>query len=213
MSKKNVKEPQQEKTVSILTVGETQVGKTSLILRFIDRVFYYDTKTTIGVDFKVKRINLLNKNVLVKIWDTAGQERFKTVTRQYYKNAEGVMLIYDVTSQKSFSMIEEWFKSIIENKRKDAQVILIGNKKDMVNRVISAEQGESLAKKFEIKYYETSALSGENVDQVFEELAENILKIKLNTEEEESISLSYNSERDGKKKNSEKDRDKKQPCC
>lgn len=213
MSKKNVKEPQQEKTVSILTVGETQVGKTSLILRFIDRVFYYDTKTTIGVDFKVKRINLLNKNVLVKIWDSAGQERFKTVTRQYYKNAEGVMLIYDVTSQKSFSMIEEWFKSIIENKRKGAQVILIGNKKDMVNRVISAEQGESLAKKFEIKYYETSALSGENVDQVFEELAENILKIKLNTEEEESISLSYNSERDGKKKNSEKDRDKKQPCC
>ena len=213
MSKKNVKEPQQEKTVSILTVGETQVGKTSLILRFIDRVFYYDTKTTIGVDFKVKRINLLNKNVLVKIWDSAGQERFKTVTRQYYKNAEGVMLIYDVTSQKSFSMIEEWFKSIIENKRKDAQVILIGNKKDMVNRVISAEQGESLAKKFEIKYYETSALSGENVDQAFEELAENILKIKLNTEEEESISLSYNSERDGKKKNSEKDRDKKQPCC
>lgn len=213
MSKKNVKEPQQEKTVSILTLGETQVGKTSLILRFIDRVFYYDTKTTIGVDFKVKRINLLNKNVLVKIWDSAGQERFKTVTRQYYKNAEGVMLIYDVTSQKSFSMIEEWFKSIIENKRKDAQVILIGNKKDMVNRVISAEQGESLAKKFEIKYYETSALSGENVDQVFEELAENILKIKLNTEEEESISLSYNSERDGKKKNSEKDRDKKQPCC
>ena len=213
MSKKNVKEPQQEKTVSILTVGETQVGKTSLILRFIDRVFYYDTKTTIGVDFKVKRINLLNKNVLVKIWDSAGQERFKTVTRQYYKNAEGVMLIYDVTSQKSFSMIEEWFKSIIENKRKDAQVILIGNKKDMVNRVISAEQGESLAKKFEIKYYETSALSGENVDQVFEELAENILKTKLNTEEEESISLSYNSERDGKKKNSEKDRDKKQPCC
>ena len=213
MSKKNVKEPQQEKTVSILTVGETQVGKTSLILRFIDRVFYYDTKTTIGVDFKVKRINLLNKNVLVKIWDSAGQERFKTVTRQYYKNAEGVMLIYDVTSQKSFSMIEEWFKSIIENKRKDAQVILIGNKKDMVNRVISAEQGESLAKKFEIKYYETSALSGENVDKAFEELAENILKIKLNTEEEESISLSYNSERDGKKKNSEKDRDKKQPCC
>ena len=213
MSKKNVKEPQQEKTVSILTLGETQVGKTSLILRFIDRVFYYDTKTTIGVDFKVKRINLLNKNVLVKIWDSAGQERFKTVTRQYYKNAEGVMLIYDVTSQKSFSMIEEWFKSIIENKREGAQVILIGNKKDMVNRVISAEQGESLAKKFEIKYYETSALSGENVDQVFEELAENILKIKLNTEEEESISLSYNSERDGKKKNSEKDRDKKQPCC
>ena len=213
MSKKNVKEPQQEKTVSILTLGETQVGKTSLILRFIDRVFYYDTKTTIGVDFKVKRINLLNKNVLVKIWDSAGQERFKTVTRQYYKNAEGVMLIYDVTSQKSFSMIEEWFKSIIENKRKGAQVILIGNKKDMVNRVISAEQGESLAKKFEIKYYETSALSGENVDQAFEELAENILKIKLNTEEEESISLSYNSGRDGKKKNSEKDRDKKQPCC
>ena len=72
MHKKNVKEPQPEKTVSILTVGETQVGKTSLILRFIDRVFYYDTKTTIGVDFKVKRISLLNRTILVKIWDSAG---------------------------------------------------------------------------------------------------------------------------------------------
>lgn len=213
MHKKNVKEPQPEKTVSILTVGETQVGKTSLILRFIDRVFYYDTKTTIGVDFKVKRISLLNRNILVKIWDSAGQERFKTVTRQYYKNAEGVMLIYDVTSEKSFSMIEEWFTSIIENKRKGAQVILIGNKTDSVNRVISEEQGKSLAKKYEVQYYETSALSGENVDKVFEELAESILKMKLNSEEEESISLSYNSVRDGKKKNSEKDRDKKQPCC
>ena len=213
MHKKNVKEPQPEKTVSILTVGETQVGKTSLILRFIDRVFYYDTKTTIGVDFKVKRISLLNRNILVKIWDSAGQERFKTVTRQYYKNAEGVMLIYDVTSEKSFSMIEEWFTSIIENKRKGAQVIFIGNKTDSVNRVISEEQGKSLAKKYEVQYYETSALSGENVDKVFEELAESILKMKLNSEEEESISLSYNSVRDGKKKNSEKDRDKKQPCC
>ena len=213
MHKKNVKEPQPEKTVSILTVGETQVGKTSLILRFIDRVFYYDTKTTIGVDFKVKRISLLNRNILVKIWDSAGQERFKTVTRQYYKNAEGVMLIYDVTSEKSFSMIEEWFTSIIENKRKGAQVILIGNKTDSVNRVISEEQGKSLAKKYEVQYYETSALSGENVDKVFEELAESILKMKLNSEEEESISLSYNSVRDGKKKKSEKDRDKKQPCC
>ena len=213
MHKKNVKEPQPEKTVSILTVGETQVGKTSLILRFIDRVFYYDTKTTIGVDFKVKRISLLERTILVKIWDSAGQERFKTVTRQYYKNAEGVMLIYDVTSEKSFSMIEEWFTSIIENKTKGARVILIGNKTDSVNRVISEEQGKSLAKKYEVQYYETSALSGENVDKVFEELAESILKMKLNSEEEESISLSYNSVRDGKKKNSEKDRDKKQPCC
>ena len=123
------------------------------------------------------------------------------------------MLIYDVTSEKSFSMIEEWFTSIIENKRKGAQVILIGNKTDSVNRVISEEQGKSLAKKYEVQYYETSALSGENVDKVFEELAESILKMKLNSEEEESISLSYNSVRDGKKKKSEKDRDKKQPCC
>ena len=115
MSKKNGKEPQQ-KTVSILTVGETQVGKTSLILRFIDRVFYYDTKATIGIDYKVKNLNLLNTNVLIKIWDSAGQERFKTVTKQYYKNAEGIMIIYDVTSEDSFSLIEEWFKSIIENK-------------------------------------------------------------------------------------------------
>lgn len=213
MFKKNVEEPQAEKTVSILTVGETQVGKTSLILRFIDRVFYYDTKATIGIDFKVKNVNLLNKNVLIKIWDSAGQERFKTVTKQYYKNAEGIMIIYDVTSEKSFSMIDEWFKSIIENKRKGAQAILIGNKTDSVNRVISKEQGERLAEKYKVKYYETSALSGENVDKVFEELAESILKTKLYCDEEESISLSYNSTKNKRRKSTEKDRDKNQGCC
>ena len=214
MSKKNGKEPQPDKTVSILTVGESQVGKTSLILRFIDRVFYYDTKATIGIDYKVKNLNLLNTNVLIKIWDSAGQERFKTVTKQYYKNAEGIMIIYDVTSEDSFSLIEEWFKSIIENKRKDSQVILIANKTDSVNRVISQEQGESLAKKYEVKYYETSALSGENVDKAFTELAETILRAKLYCDEEESISLSYKSTRSRKrKKTTEQDIDEKQKCC
>ena len=214
MSKKNGKEPQPDKTVSILTVGESQVGKTSLILRFIDRVFYYDTKATIGIDYKVKNLNLLNTNVLIKIWDSAGQERFKTVTKQYYKNAEGIMIIYDVTSEESFSKIEEWFKSIIENKRKGAQVILIANKTDSVNRVISQEQGESLAKKYEVKYYETSALSGDNVDKAFNELTETILRLKLYCDEEESISLSYKSTRSRKrKKTTEQDIDEKQKCC
>ena len=173
MSNKNINP---DITLKFLTLGDSMVGKTSIVLRFVDNIFYDQTKSTIGVDFKTKVIKFGNKHIKIKVWDTAGQERFRTITRQYYKNAEGMILIYDVTEQKTFEQVGDWVTSIMENKQKDAKVILVGNKIDCKERIITKEQGEELAQKYNLPYYETSASTGQNVHKIVEALAEEILK-------------------------------------
>ena len=173
MSKKNINP---DITLKFLTLGDSMVGKTSIVLRFVDNIFFDQTKSTIGVDFKTKIIKFGNKYIKIKVWDTAGQERFRTITRQYYKNAEGMILIFDVTEKKTFDQVGDWVTSIMENKQKDAKVILVGNKIDCEERVITKEQGEELAQKYQLPYYETSASTGQNVQKIFEALAEEILK-------------------------------------
>ena len=173
MSKKNINP---DITLKFLTLGDSMVGKTSIVLRFVDNIFFDQTKSTIGVDFKTKIIKFGNKYIKIKVWDTAGQERFRTITRQYYKNAEGMILIFDVKEKKTFDQVGDWVTSIMENKQKDAKVILVGNKIDCEERVITKEQGEELAQKYQLPYYETSASTGQNVQKIFEALAEEILK-------------------------------------
>lgn len=174
-------DPGSQLSINILTVGETRVGKTALIYRYIDRIFYFDNKVTLGIDFKVKKIKIREQDILLKIWDTAGQERYKTLTKQFYKNAEGIILVYDITERNSFLQIEEWVKTITENKKKEAKVILVGNKNDLIeSRTTSFEEALLFSKKYDFKYFEASALSGENVDNFFEFLAEEILKYKMN---------------------------------
>ena len=173
MSKKNINP---DITLKFLTLGDSMVGKTSIVLRFVDNIFFDQTKSTIGVDFKTKIIKFGNKYIKIKVWDTAGQERFRTITRQYYKNAEGMILIFDVTEKKTFDQVGDWVTSIMENKQKDAKVILVGNKIDCEERVITKEQGEELAQKYQLPYYETSASTEQNVQKIFEALAEEILK-------------------------------------
>ena len=164
MSKKNINP---DITLKFLTLGDSMVGKTSIVLRFVDNIFFDQTKSTIGVDFKTKIIKFGNKYIKIKVWDTAGQERFRTITRQYYKNAEGMILIFDVTEKKTFDQVGDWVTSIMENKQKDAKVILVGNKIDCEERVITKEQGEELAQKYQLPYYETSASTGQNVQKIF----------------------------------------------
>lgn len=197
-------DPGRQLSINILTVGETRVGKTALIFRYIDRTFYFDNKATLGVDFKVKKTKIREQEIILKIWDTAGQERFKTITKQFFKNAEGIILVYDITDRNSFLHIEEWTKTIIDNKKKDAMVILVGNKIDLAeSRTTSYEEALFFCKKYDFKYFEASALSGENVDNAFEFLAEEILKYKINNPYEmNSIILSRKSR---KKKKTE--------CC
>ena len=160
----------------ILIIGESSVGKASLLLRFTEDSFTTTFLTTIGIDFKIKIINLENKLIKLQIWDTAGQERFRTITKTYYKGAHGIILTYDVTDQDSFKNIRNWIKQIEANAQGNVKRVLVGNKCDKPDRVVTEEEGKKLADDYSMSFFETSAKTNKNVTEVFYHLTKEILK-------------------------------------
>ena len=160
----------------ILIIGESGVGKTCLLLRFTEDSFTTTFLTTIGIDFKIKIINLENKLIKLQIWDTAGQERFRTITKTYYKGAHGIILTYDVTDQDSFKNIRNWIKQIEANAQGNVKRVLVGNKCDKPDRVVTEEEGKKLADDYTMSFFETSAKTNKNVTEVFYHLTKEILK-------------------------------------
>lgn len=161
----------------LLIIGESGVGKTCLLLQFTEGSFTSNHLTTIGIDFKIKIINLEEKQIKLQIWDTAGQERFRTITKTYYKGAHGIILTYDVTDENSFKNIRNWVKQIEQNAQTNVSKVLVGNKCDREDRKISYEEGAKLASEFNMKFYETSAKSNYNVNETFTYLTKEILNI------------------------------------
>ena len=157
--------------MKILLIGDSGVGKSCLLVRFVEDKFSPSFITTIGIDFKIKTVDINGKKVKLQLWDTAGQERFRTITTAYYRGAMGIILVYDVTDERTFSSINQWFKTVNDHASDDAQLLLVGNKCDMDTRLISHEQGETLAKELGIPFIETSAKDNINVDQIFFTLA------------------------------------------
>ncbi|KAG2389060.1 hypothetical protein C9374_014460 [Naegleria lovaniensis] len=142
----------------LLLIGDSGVGKSCLLLRFSDDTFTTNFITTIGIDFKIRTIELDGKRVKLQIWDTAGQERFRTITTAYYRGAMGIMLTYDVTDEQSFLNIRNWMKNIEEHAADNVNKMLIGNKCDLIEkRVVEVERGQQLAKSYGIPFMETSA--------------------------------------------------------
>lgn len=168
----------------LLIIGESGVGKTCLLLRFTDDSFTNNHLTTIGIDFKIKIINLEDKQIKLQIWDTAGQERFRTITKTYYKGAHGIILTYDVTDENSFKNIRNWVKQIEQNAQTNVCKVLVGNKFDKDDRKISYEEGEKLASEYKMKFFETSAKSKYNVNETFTYLTKEIL---LNSDTKNSV--------------------------
>ncbi|XP_071965858.1 ras-related protein Rab-10-like isoform X6 [Antedon mediterranea] len=162
--------------LSLLVIGDSIVGKSSLIMRFVDR-HCINPFTTIGIDFKIKTVELNGKKIKLQIWDTAGQERFHTITTSYYRGAMGIMLVYDITQEKTFDNIAKWLRNIQEHANEDVEKMLLGNKCDMNDkRMVSTERGQSIARENGIKFMETSAKTNINVEPAFMTLAEDILK-------------------------------------
>jgi small GTP-binding protein len=159
----------------LLIIGESGVGKTCLLLRFTDDSFTANHLTTIGIDFKIKIINLEEKQIKLQVWDTAGQERFRTITKTYYKGAHGIILTYDVTDENSFKNIRNWVKQIEQNAQSNVCKVLVGNKCDREDRKISYEEGAKLASEFKMQFFETSAKSNYNVNETFTFLTKEIL--------------------------------------
>ena len=135
--------------------------------------------STIGLDYRFKKMTLENQEVAtVQIWDTAGQDRFRAITKNYYKGAHGILLIYDVTNQKSFDNVKNWVGQIRENASEKAIIYIVGNKvDDTAHRVVSKEQGEETAKEFNLKFYEASAKEDINIAPTFQALVNDIYKV------------------------------------
>ena len=164
-----------EKSFKILLLGDSSVGKTCFLKRYIDDTFQDVYLSTIGFDYKYKCITLKEgKNIKLQIWDTAGQERFRTIAKSYYKGAHGIILMYDVTDQKSFDSIKKWLEQIKEEAPKKVSVLLVANKIDIEKRIITKEDGENIAKSYDLDIYESSAKDNINVSEAFEDLAEKI---------------------------------------
>ncbi|CAG8692407.1 GTP-binding protein SAS1 [Gigaspora rosea] len=168
--------------IKLLLIGDSGVGKSCLLLRFSDDSFTPSFITTIGIDFKIRTIELDGKRIKLQIWDTAGQERFRTITTAYYRGAMGILLVYDVTDERSFNNIRNWFSNIEQHASEGVNKILIGNKCDWVEKkAITKEQGQALADEFKIKFLETSAKANINVEEAFFTLARDIKKRLIDT--------------------------------
>ena len=178
----------------ILIIGESNVGKTCLLSRFIDNTFTLNHITTFGIEFKTKYINLNNKIIKYQIWDTSGLERFRKVTESYYKNVNGIIIVYDVSDQNSFKSINKWIiKQINNNAKNNIVKVLVGNKNDKTDRVISKEEGENLAKKLGMKFFETSAQNNNNINELFD-FFNQVFFPKKRIEEDEFIVIGNSNE-------------------
>ncbi|KAG0139424.1 hypothetical protein CROQUDRAFT_666514 [Cronartium quercuum f. sp. fusiforme G11] len=167
-------------TLKLLLIGSSSVGKSSLLLRFTDEVFLSaeESSATIGVDFKVKLISRRGKRYKLSIWDTAGQERFRTLTSSYYRGAQGVVLVYDVTSRESFESLPSWFSELdtFTHSPRDVVRIVVGNKTDKdYSRMVSNEEGRAFAADNNALYAETSAKTMKGVEEVFEAVVDKII--------------------------------------
>lgn len=163
--------------LKIMLIGNSGVGKSSLLLRFADDYFNPNFPSTIGIDYKVRTVNINGKTVKLQIWDTAGQERFGRITMSYVRGAMGIIFVYDVTNQNSYNQISKWSLDIANYCNENVHKILIGNKSDLVEqRVIDYDQGLKLANQHQIKFFETSAKDGKSVNDSFMILAKDILQ-------------------------------------
>ena len=161
----------------LIIVGDTNVGNINIMSKYIKDQFNITSKSTIGVEFGTKILEIDNKKVKAQIWDTAGQERYKSITSAYYKGAKGAFIVYDITNKSTFESVDKWIKDLNSYGDKNLTMLLIGNKSDLEDkRIINKEEGEEKAKSFELGFIETSAYNGDNIDQAFDIMLKEVLK-------------------------------------
>ena len=180
------------KSYKVLLLGNSYVGKTCILLRFSEDTYNDDYEVTIGLNYRIKTLNIDNNPIRMQIWDTSGEEKFKAIAKNFYRGAHGVLLIYDICEKNSFLDVKSWIEQIIENTDNDNLVmILCGNKCDMEKeRNISKNEGENLANSYKIPFFECSAKENINIDEIFNTMAKNIyekvgnrytISVKLNS--------------------------------
>ena len=173
----------------IVLIGDSFVGKTNIMSKYLMNEFHEDSKATVGVEFGAKKFDIEGKSVKAQIWDTAGQERYKSITTTYYKGAKGALIVYDITRKETFDSVDRWISELLNSGDKNMTMLLIGNKCDLDNqRQVTKEQGEEKAKAFKVAFLETSASSGENLDVAFEMIMKEVYsKCKNELDEEDRM--------------------------
>ena len=189
----------------VLLLGDSSVGKTCFLLRYCDKTFQEAHLSTIGLDYRLKSMTLNNeKNIKLQIWDTAGQDRFRALTKNYYKGANGIILIYDISTTQTFENVKVWINQIKEEANANVIIYLVGNKIDLPKdkRTVTEEEGQKLADEYKFLFKEASAKEGTNVNEIFQELVE-----KIDAEAKPEVP---NTE---KKNQLYQAKDKKRNCC
>ncbi len=199
--------------LKIIIIGNSGVGKSNFLFRFVDGGFSKIYQTTVGIDLKTKICSLpkSKKNVKLQIWDTAGQERFMSLNKLFFQKVQGIILMYDLTNRDSFEDLPKWAQLINENAY-NVPVILIGNKLDDEdeNRIVALQEGENFAKENGYLFFETSALNGKNVNKAMIDLCEKIIS---SLEESFVMDISQSSDGELVFKENKKLKSKKDSCC
>ena len=155
----------------LILIGDSCVGKSNILLKYLKNQFNENSKTTIGVEFATKNIIINNKRIKIQIWDTAGQEKYCSITSAYYKGAKGALIVYDITRKNTFDNIDKWITDLKLNDDKNICIIILGNKRE-----INKNDGIKKAEMYKTAFLETSALNGDNISKAFDELIEQIVK-------------------------------------
>ena len=196
--------PNAEMTIKILLVGNSAVGKTCILLRYSDNKFQGDFLSTIGLDFKVKHMTIDDKPIKLQVWDTAGQEQYRNITQSFLRGADGILLCFDLTNKMSFDQISDWMHSIHDCASTTVDIFLVGNKCDLQDqRKITNEMIEQMKNEYECEYFETSACTGQGINETFERMA-NVIKKRKDAEPQKQqnniVRLDNKSEKSKRKK-------------
>ena len=200
-------------------IGEQAVGKSSITKRYTEQIFITNIMGTAGLDMKQKIVNVFDEDVNVIIYDSAGHERFRKITEVQYKGSDGLVLIYDITDSKSFDWIIEWIDKLKLDNTSNMEIILLGNKIDLDGRQINKSHSQEIANKYNITLMETSALTGENIDEAFDKIIKNIFKsktalLKKDDNENKTENMTENNMVNGNKLKIDKNpNNEKKLCC
>lgn len=197
-----MKSRKDQKLYKIIILGESYVGKTSIARRYVNDEFDDSLFATIGIDLLKKMVKVGEEDVKLDIWDTAGQERFHSITKSYYRSADGIFLVFDLLDLKSFNCIDRWFEGIKNEVTDNVPIFLIGNKYDQAQEMndFSIEQFERKAQESNVQFFVTSAKTGHNIENVFYQMAEACIKYARPQDyDSDSIQIDMNPKKSKKK--------------
>ena len=208
----------------VVLIGDSGVGKTNILSRYVRDEFSIETKSTVGVEFGSKIVKVSNQTIKVQIWDTAGQERYKAITTAYYKGAKGAFVVYDISKKDSFTNVDKWIGELKTHGDAEVCVLLVGNKCDLEEqRQVTTEEAAKKSEVYDIAFCETSAMQAVNIEKVFsimiEEIAKKVIKKEEGKQSEEignnakNINLNEVKEKEEKEKEENKGKKKKKKCC